>query len=376
MEKIGIFGGSFNPVHNEHYKIAKGAIEELNLDKLYIVPTNIAPHKQNLSAISGEDRLNMLEICFANVKKAEICDYEIKSKGVSYTYLTILHFKKLYPSAQIYFMMGSDMLENFPTWKNPEIITKNASLVLVERRGEDLDTFKLVNKIKELYGVDVAVLNEYGTTFSATEIRVRASLGLSIEKFLPKGVEDYIKTHNLYAGDEYYEYVKSVLPNKRLNHTAGVIITAIKYAKLLNVDVKKAELSALLHDIAKYENVENFDDSVVPKDCPSEVAHQFIGERIARCKLKVKDEDVLNAIKYHTTGRPNMSLLEKIIYVADLLEPSRAYKGVDELRKAVQDDFESGFKICIEEVLEFLQKQGGEIYPLTTETTKFYKQTN
>ena len=374
MERIGIFGGSFNPVHKEHYKIAKGAIEELSLDKLYVVPTFLSPHKKSAVMASGEDRFNMLKICFSDLPKTEVCNYELKAQGVSYTYLTILHFKKLHPNAKLYLIMGSDMLENFPTWKNPEIITENATLALLERRGDGINTQKIVDIVKNRFNANVEVLKEFGTTYSATEIRVNCALGLSVSEFLDGGVADYIKLHNLYQGDEYYNYVKRALPEKRLIHTAGVIITALKYAKVLGVDSKKAELSALLHDVAKYVDINSVPKGVVPSDCPIEVAHQYVGEYIANKVLGVKDEEVLNAIKFHTTGRPNMTALEKIIYISDLLEPSRKYIGVDELRRAVLKDFNEGFIVCINEVLQFLQKQGGEIYPLTIETTKYYNE--
>lgn len=367
--KVAIFGGSFNPVHNEHIKVAKAVVKELSLDKLIIMPTFISPHKQGLEIISATHRLNMLSIAFSGEKNIEISDYEILKQGVSYTYQTIEYFKSLYPNATLYFMVGSDMLENFPTWKNPEQIVKNATLLLTERRSGEFDDTKLIDKIYNLYGVKVERISAYGETLSSTKIRVYKQLGLSLDGLLPKSVEDYIDSNSLYQGDRYYEYIKNALPLKRRVHTAGVILTALKLSKKLGVDSKKAELSALLHDLAKYKDAEGYKDKI-PSDLPSDIVHQFLGEYIAREELGVTDEEVLSAIKYHTTGRANMSDLEKVIYIADLLEPSRTFNGVDVLRNEIDKDFNKGFKICLEEIVEFLKQSGKEIYELTLQALK------
>lgn len=372
MEKIGIFGGSFNPVHSEHVKIALGAIKELELDKLLVIPTYVSPHKQTAIVESGEDRLNMLKLAFSGIEKVEISDYEVSSKGVSFTYLTILHFKNLYPNATFYFIMGSDMLENFPTWKNPEIIAKNAELVLLDRKGDVHLNETSIKRVKELFNKDVIHLSTEGENLSSTEIRLRIKLDLDLEGVISSSVLDYIRTNNLYKKDKYYNYVCKVLPKKRKVHVLGVILTAKKLAKLLGESEEKAELASLLHDIAKYEDVKKYLD-ILPPNCTEEVAHQFIGENIAKTLLKIDDVDVLNAIKYHTTGRANMSTLEKIVYVADLIEPSRKYQMVGYLREVIDKDFNVGFKICVKEVLDFLKIGGGEIYYLTEECYNYYK---
>ena len=372
MLKIGIFGGSFNPVHTEHVKIALGAINELNLDKLLVLPTYVSPHKLNASIESGEDRLNMLKIAFKDYLKVEVSDFEVKSEGISYTYLTLLHFKNLYPDATFYLIMGSDMLENFPSWKNPDIIAKNAELVLLNRQGDSNLNDNAIKAIKKLYDKDVIFLKTEGVNRSSTEIRLRIKLDLSLDGLLPNGVEEYIKANNLYKKDKYYSYVASILPEKRKTHVLGVILTAKRFAKFLGESEEKAEMASLLHDIAKYEDVGKY-DTILPPNCTKDVAHQFIGEHIARTVLGVTDVDILNAIKYHTTGRANMSTLEKIVYIADLIEPSRKYQMVTYLREVVENNFENGFKISVKEVLDFLKQGGNEIYYLTEECYNYYK---
>lgn len=374
--KVGIFGGSFDPVHNEHISIAVGAIKELSLDKLYVIPTYIAPHKKNKGVAPGEHRLKMLEIAFAGVDKVEISNYELLSGGVSYTYLTIGYFKELYPTAELYFLTGSDMLENFPTWKNPEKIVANANLVLASRENGQFDDDLLINRVESLYNAKVIKINAFGTTVSSTAVRTYIKLGLNPSGLIPNGVYEYAVKNELYSEDKLYSYVKKTLPEKRRVHTAGVILKALELAKKLGVDESKIETAALLHDVAKYKLRSDYLEAEIPLNVPDAVVHQYLSEYIAKNELKIDDEEILNAIKYHTTGRANMSLIEKIIYIADLIEPSRKFLGVDELRKAIDNDFDSGFKICLKEIVEFLKKDGEPVFELTLEAAKFYLEDN
>lgn len=372
--KVAIFGGSFDPVHLDHINIAKTLVYELCLDKLYIIPTFIAPHKKNMEAVSGEHRLNMLKLAFEGEDKICVCDYELTKQGVSYSYQTVEHFYDTLKPEKLYFIVGSDMLENFPTWKNPERILDKASLVLVERRNGENQDDKAIIAIKSLYDKGVTTVKVHGETVSSTKLRVYLKLGLSLDGLTDIKVEDYIKSNGLYKGDKYYEYIAKNIPEKRKYHIAGVILTAISLAKKLGADEKKAELSALLHDVAKYENLANFPGFSLPSETPKDIVHQYLGEYIAKTVLEVSDNEVLTAIKYHTTGRPNMSLLEKIIYVADIIEPSRKFLGVEELREEIKKDFFFGFKVCLEEIVEFLLKTGTEVYPLTLDALNYYKE--
>ncbi|MBR6736985.1 MAG: nicotinate-nucleotide adenylyltransferase [Clostridia bacterium] len=374
--KVGIFGGSFNPVHNEHILIAERAIIELGLNALYVIPTFVAPHKKGEVVASGEDRLNMLKIAFLSNDKIIVSDYEIKKQGVSYTYLTIRHFKKLHEGAELYFLMGSDMLDNFSTWKNPREIVDNANIVLIERRNGNYNANKLITNFENTFKKPVTRLKVYGTTVSSTEVRLRVMLGLDTLSLILKEVANYIAKTNLYGDNPLYNRVKNALPEKRRVHTLGVILTACSLAEKLGVDKKKAELSALLHDLCKYSDISDFPSGTVPENAPSDVWHQYLSYYVAKNELGVTDEDVLNAILYHTTGRPNMSKLEKIIYIADLLEPSRTFKGVDELRNAISKDFNSGFLTCLIEIEDFLVKQGKPVFDLTRQAINYYKGEN
>lgn len=368
MQKIGIFGGTFNPVHSEHVLTAKKAIDGLKLDKLFIMPSHISPHKIGADVVSFCDRYNMLKLAFTGVDKVEISDYEEKKGGVSYTFETLGYFKNLYPDAELCFLMGEDMINDFPTWKNPDIIAKLATLVFVRRKdafGGGEKTEKTVAFIKKSYGARVFELDFCGDDDSSSKIRVYNKLGLDITPFTDKSVAEYIKSKGLYAGDINYERVKKYLPKKRLIHTAGVILTATLLSKAAGADKKKAELAALYHDVAKSLDPKNYPDFVDPSDGVKSVTHQFLGAYIMEREFNITDEEIINAVKYHTTGRANMTALEKLIFTADAIEPSRTYKNADELRRLTYRDFNAGFIEVLKEIYEMLENSGNKIYYLT-----------
>ncbi len=371
--KIGIFGGSFDPAHLEHYRLCAHAIEALKLDKLIVVPARIPPHKKNAVLAKEEDRLNMLNITFRSLKKVEISDYEFKNDGASYTYLTLEHFKALYKDCDLYFLIGADMLDDFPTWRYPERILNAAFLFVTHRTGEDVEGARLrfIKAFKD-YENKLLFSPYVGGSLSSSKIRNYSSLNISLSGLVSEGVEDYIKTHSLYKMGEISEFLIKSLPISRLIHTAGVMSLAERYAKRLKVDVKKARLAAMLHDVAKYFSIEDYPEFQIDESVPKQVVHQFLGEYVARNILGVDDKEVLSAVKYHTTGRKNMSVLEKIVFLADLLEEGRTYGEVEELRALVEKDFEQGFRTVVKRYYALLKRERDEVYYLTKECYDFY----
>ena len=372
MLKIGVFGGSFNPVHKEHINVAVNAMKVFSLDKLIVIPTFISPHKSGFTLAPAKDRLKMLEIAFKGFKNIEVSDYEIKKGGVSYTYVTLEHLKNTL-DCELYLIMGADMLLDFATWREPERILRSAKPIVAPRENDDL--LKALSVFYGKFGFRPAVSTYVGKNVSSTNIRNRLTLGLDVSSFLDERVEEYIKERGLYSGENarYADYVIKSLNKKRLEHTAGVMTLAEKYAKRLKADVKKANLAAMMHDVAKYKTYEEY-GLIAPDGVPKNVLHQFLGEYICRNVLNIEDEEVLNAVKYHTTGRAAMSDMEKIIFLADLLEAGRNYDGADTLRKAVDEDFDKGFKLCIAELFGFLTRSlpDGDVYYLTKECKEYY----
>lgn len=354
--KIGILGGTFNPVHVEHVEIARSAISELNLDQLIVMPTFMSPHK-NTTPAPAEDRLNMLKIAFADLDKVTVSDYEILKQGKSYTYLTVEHFKR--DGVELYFICGGDMLTDFKTWRYPERILASANLAFFDRDEFFTDDKAERKLFKERFGKEFIKLSYRGKDASSTKIRIYSAFGLSVSGLTPDGVGNYIKEKRLYSADKYVEFIKNNLPAKRIKHTADVVVCALKKAKELSLDANKVALAATLHDCAKYIDYTKVQGFKLPDGVPQPVVHAFLGAFVAENYLGVKDEEILDAIRYHTSGKANMTTLGKLIFVADMVEEGRVYDGVESLRRAYEEkDFEECFKECLkEEVLHLINKK-------------------
>ncbi|WP_342525355.1 bis(5'-nucleosyl)-tetraphosphatase (symmetrical) YqeK [Chryseomicrobium sp. FSL W7-1435] len=169
---------------------------------------------------------------------------------------------------------------------------------------------------------------------------------------------------------ELLPVIRSRMTEKRYVHTIGVADTAMELARKYGGDVNKAELAGLLHDICKYADAEWMADQIRQHQLGDqllgfhqELWHGPVGSVVARTEFQIEDEDVCNAIHYHTSGRAGMSKLEKIIYVADMIEPSRQFPKVEKLRELANQDLELAMKFAVRHTLQHLLKQKQTVYP-------------
>ncbi|MBQ7349234.1 MAG: nicotinate (nicotinamide) nucleotide adenylyltransferase, partial [Clostridia bacterium] len=192
MEEIVLFGGTFDPVTVEHVSVVKSLLGE-GFTKVIIVPTYAPPHK-NPTATTAEDRLNMLRLCFDGFLGVEISEYEVNQKRVVYSYETVRHFSALY--GKIYFAMGTDMLSTFSEWKNPQIISTLAQIVLIKRTGGG-DNQTAIENFKQKYG-ELLQVDYVGEDVSSTEARTFAKLDLPLQGLVCSEVESFIKSKQIY----------------------------------------------------------------------------------------------------------------------------------------------------------------------------------
>lgn len=372
MKRIGVYGGTFNPVHVEHVRLATRAVSQLNLDKLFIIPTFLSPHKAT-APIDAKYRLEMLKLAFAGQDKIEVSDYEIEKQGKSYSYLTIEHFKEKYRESSLFILVGEDMLSDFKTWRNPERILELSDLAVFGREDFSLDYDKENEYFLSRFKKSFIRLDAVGKSISSTEIRLRVVLGLSTDNLIDKKVREYIDKNALYKKDAYTEFLRENLTEKRLVHTINVVVTAMKKAKDLGLDENKVYLSALLHDCAKYLDPKDYKDFVLPKGVPAPVVHSFLGAFVAEKVLGITDVEILDAIRFHTSGKAEMTTLGKLIFVADMVEKDRNYEGVEILRKLyAQSDFEKCFIECLKEEFLHLLNKKQYIYEQTLEAFRYY----
>ena len=376
--KIGIFGGSFDPVHSEHVHLAEAAISSLGLDKLLIMPASTPPHKQGKKMASANDRLQMCRLAFAKYPQVEVSDYEMKQAGTSYTYLTCQHFKKEYPSAQLFWLVGTDMLRDFPTWKNPEIILDNATLAVCSRAEKVGWEEREQAVFQSRFGKKFVVIRYNATDVSSTQIRVLAGAGMRLTHLTDEKVAEYIQNNGLYAIDGAKEALALQKP-ERAEHSVRVALAAATVANQLHIPETQALQAALLHDCAKnlapnHPLLDGFMLEQQYGEVPAPVWHQFAGAYLAENHFGVQDETICNAIRFHTSGRPGMSNLEELIFLADVVEDGRHFSGVDDLRALFyQGDLRACMRLALERSLQFLQEKKAEVYPLTLQAYAYYQ---
>ncbi|MBQ2880833.1 MAG: nicotinate (nicotinamide) nucleotide adenylyltransferase [Clostridia bacterium] len=349
---IGIFGGTFDPVHKGHLKALENFIKRVSPQKTLVIPAGVPPHKKE-STTPISDRVNMLRTAVRNFPDTEVCLYEAEKEGKCYTFDTLTYLHKAYTNAEFTMFVGSDMLLSFDRWYRVEDIAKMTTLAVFSRNGDDLEALK--NKITELktdIGLKAELFFDEPTEISSTEIRNAVKCGHALDLILPE-TEAYIKAKGLYGAEKQFdkesviEVLKNRLNPKRFAHVLGVAQTAVKYAKLYGADVEKAEIAGLLHDCTKdftydiqLKLLETYGVDARPEDKKEPIIHSVTAPISAKHDFGIEDEEILNSLRYHTTGRAEMSLLDKIIYVADFTEPTRNYSDVDFYRQKAEKDID------------------------------------
>ena len=389
--KIGVFGGTFNPIHRGHLAAASAAAGQLSLDKLLLIPDAIPPHKPLPSGSAGaEERLEMVQLCTAEVSApAEVLDLELRRQGASYTCDTLAQLREQYPEEELFLLMGSDMFLSFETWRQPERICDLATLAVFSRREESEAAAFARQKqhLEETYGAHIRVLeNPEVVEISSTELREKLSRGAG-RAYLTEPVYGYILRKGLYGTkadlkhltpEELRPIALSYLKPKRMPHVLGTEQEAVRLAERYGADVTKARIAALLHDCTKKldmdEQLALCKKYHIPLDELERKAlkllHSKTGAAIARDVFAV-DDDVYNAILYHTTGKPDMTLLEKIIYLADYIEPTRDFPGVEALRRTVYEDLDRGLLMGLTMTIDEMEEMGNPVHHMTRDARDY-----
>ena len=369
--KIALFGGSFDPVHREHVNFVRAAIRELSLDLVVVMPSRLAPHKRLGAQADGEARLQMCRLAFEHEPRVRVSDFELSQEGVSYSCLTCRAFAKQYPDAERYFLVGADMLEDFFTWRQPDDILKHVTLVACGRGAEETEALRA--RFYSAFGKDFLSLGFSGEAVSSTDIRVSLAFGKKPEP-LDERVFAFIRERGLYTHPAIAPALALEKPERR-EHSFRVAQMACARARSLRIPEDKALLAAALHDCAKYVPLSSplLEGFSCPENVPPPVLHQYTGAYLAEQHFGIRDREVLDAIRYHTSGRAGMGELEKLVYLSDLLEAGRDFPGVEALRALFWNDLDECLFESLRHEVEYLNSTGKEVYPLTQEAYDFVK---
>ena len=377
MAKTIVFGGSFDPVHVEHTNILKAAVRELCADKVIVVPTKNPPHK-SASKTPFSDRAEMARIAFSTVSANVIVDdIENRNDGVNYSSDNLPVLEKKY--GKFVYVIGGDSLLALESWHEPEFIVRNFEIAVFDREGYQSAKDKAA-ELNEKWNGKIRILEYVGKEVDSHTIRDRFMLKADVSG-LDENVGRYIKSRNLYS--EFFlcvDKAATYLDAKRLAHSKNTALVALSLNRNFcpKIDEDKVLLAGLLHDVGKmYDKTElpnNIKNAIPSDSIGTPVQHQFVSAEIVKNDFHISVEDVLNAIRFHTTGRENMSQFEKLIYVSDLISYERNFQGVESLRKAVYNDFEKGFITCLTYSRDYVVETGRAVYPLTDKAINFYKE--
>lgn len=368
MEKTLIFGGAFDPPHKEHVAMCKSAMKELGISKLVIVPTFTPPHK-SASLLSFEERCELIRCAFDGVDFV-IDDIENQRKKDNYSALILPLLKEKY--GDIVYLIGGDSLEYLDCWYRPEAILATCPIAVCRREGYD-DIAESASALNSKYGGEIILLDYVGRDVSSSELKARLLMGDTVDEIDERTL---CKISELGLFDEYRAMtnkLRSYQTAELFAHSQAVVLTAMRLNSLhnLKLDFRRVFLACLLHDNAKQRP--SLDGLDVPIDAVgTPVLHQFLGAEKAKRDFGIEDSEVLNAIRYHTTAKAAMTLLERLVYTADSVSIDRNYEPIPQIRELALRDFDEGFRAVLSYTYSKVQASGRAMHPLTLEAVKYY----
>ena len=372
--RIAVFGGTFNPPHLGHMAAAKACVEQLELDRLLLMPTAIPPHKVlPQGSATAEQRLEMCRIAAAAIPCCRACGLELEREGPSYTADTMALLAEKYPGDQLWLVVGTDMLQSFPRWREPERIVRVCRLAAVAREaGDEEKIARTAQALREGLGAQVDVIRAPALPASSTQVRAGEKAGL-----LDPGVAEYIREKELYLPtlEALREAVRPRMSEKRFRHTLGCEKLAAEMALRFGAEEYTVRAAAILHDCTKglseKEQLTLAEKWHIIFDYEAadfaRLIHADTGAETARREFLMPDR-VCDAIRTHTVGGPGIATAEqKILYVADLCEETRSFEGIEPLRALARTDLEAAFTAGLARTVEYIKKQGKTPYHVTEE---------
>jgi nicotinate-nucleotide adenylyltransferase len=337
--KLGILGGSFNPVHLGHIFIADKAICALQLDRIVLIPAYRSPFKPDLKGVDTgvENRLQMLAAAVCADSRIAIDDCEIKREGISYTIDTLEDvIARYYPSEKPFLIIGDDLACDFLKWHDSKKILQTAEIVVARR----------INSLKCEYPFPHINLDNEVINISSQIVKQKISEGNGWRSLVPSGVKTIIEDKNLYGFNEginrddscnkslvfrVENEVRETISTVRFFHSRNTAFLAQDLCRRFGLDPIAGYLAGITHDfckqfdpkqILKIVKTDGMSISALEKERPN-LLHGRAAAVLLRERFGIHNKNILEAVAFHTIGRENMGLLAKVIFIADKIEVAR-----------------------------------------------------
>lgn len=366
MRRIGIFSGTFDPVHRGHLRAAQACLASMHLDEVFFVPFGKPLARQ--TEASTQHRAQMIALSIAGIPGLSLSKMDLVDQP-RYAIDTVRDFKKRYPDAELVYIVGADKLSDIPAWKDAITLLTLCEFAVFPRAG--YDAAALCDFLRA-YGARVTLIPSELITMSSGQIRALLRLLSDAPGKLLPTVAAYIASNGLYQPD-YERMVRQAVSQSRFAHSQGVRQTAVNLAYLHGLPMQKAGVAGILHDCAKNMELSRLQaiarqaritrDPLTLKS--NALLHGPVGAQIARMRYHISDAHILNAIRYHTTGRAGMDGLELVVFVADAIEPNRKYPGLELISEQAEQDLRLAALTSLSGTQQFVKTKGLVNSPLS-----------
>lgn len=386
-ERIGILGGTFDPIHQGHIQMATAVLDSCKLDQLFVVPANDDAYKP--CEVSKEDRWKMVVAACTQDERLIPSRLEMDQDGPAYSVDTLLTLKTTHPRADLFFIIGTDGLLKIHKWVRYEEALPLCTFLVCPRAGDtSLEEFNAEKARLTAMGGKFRMIHMKPVQFSSTEIRSALSRGAPTPGLFSP-VREFCAAKGLYGmprrideSDDWMDKLFAALNHRRFTHSLSVAHYARRLARIHGIDPRQAEEAGLLHDCAKCMPLKEMRRIAIEHSLTDDpeilssnaLMHSLVGAWVARNEYGMADPEVLEAIMYHSTGCPGMSRLAMCVCLADSIEPTRrSYPLLEQVRVLSELSLERALLMSLEGTADYVRSRGKYLHPRTQETINWLK---
>lgn len=386
-ERIGILGGTFDPIHQGHIQMALSALDTCHLDRVLVIPTGVSSYKSSIAP--AEDRWKMIVMACTQDTRLIPSRLEMDRAGTGYTVDTLLTLRRQYPKAEFFFILGTDGLLKLHKWHRADEVFSLCTFLICPRTVDaSLTVFREAKEKLTARGARIMIIRMNPVTVSSTGIREGLASG-EATPLLYSPVREYCAVRGLYGqkprldqAEDWLSRLFRALNPRRFTHSVSVAHTAYRLARIHGINLRQAEEGGLLHDCAKCLPLREMQRIAVQHSLTNDayilessaLMHSLVGAWVARNDYGMADPEVLDAIAYHNTGHPGMSRLAMCVCLADFIEPTRgSYPLLENVRILSELSLERALLMSLEGTADFVRSRGKYLHPRTQETISWLK---